>query len=537
VPSPSAAERLRPWLAPRVLWVSAPLAAALAAFCVMLWPQWSRNPDLSHGFFTPLIFLVLLEESRTRGTLRWLPAGRLLTAATVASALGCVLVFALAGLLAASVGWSHALVSFLLAASLAGLLFTGLLCLADDRVRLVPFNWPSLVAIGLWLLASPLPLGTYTRLTLTLQGWVSGGVLECLHILGIPARQYGNIIQLANTTVGIEEACSGIRSLLSCLYAGLFFSAWQVRRPARRASLIVLAPLLAIGMNFLRSLTLTLMANGGVSIDGFWHDATGYAILGVTALVLAWLSLVLSPAEPSPATSPSTAPAGQGHSGRLFALGFAGVAALALFFATYGRPVAVSTATPREVTALLPDGADAAGWQVMTARDLYQFSAILQTSQLAEKTYLRLLDGRPAQVNVYIAHWEAGQAPVSQVASHTPDACWPGSGWAAQSNPAPQAALRVAGEPLPVAEHRIFLNPANQPQHVWFWHVYNGRVISYRDPYSVRALIELGLKYGFRREGDQYFIRVSSNLPWEAFADDPLLQRLVANLKPYGSHP
>src|ERR1019366_4103191 len=50
---------------------------------------------------------------------------------------------------------------------------------------------------------------------------------------------------------------------------------------------------LAIGMNLLRSLSLTLMANAGIEIAGFWHNATGFAILGLTAAILAWLALKL----------------------------------------------------------------------------------------------------------------------------------------------------------------------------------------------------------------------------------------------------
>ena len=55
-----------------------------------------------------------------------------------------------------------------------------------------------------------------------------------------------NLIELARATVGVEEACSGIRSLLSCVFAGFFFAACLVRRPVRRVVVIVAAPLLAV---------------------------------------------------------------------------------------------------------------------------------------------------------------------------------------------------------------------------------------------------------------------------------------------------
>jgi exosortase len=522
-----------------LLWVAVPLAVFVAAVIYRLWPHWSRNPDLSHGFFMPVIFALLLGEARRRGPARWLPTGAPPIAAVAISLLLALGVFALAGLLAASVGWSHALVNFVLTTTLVLLLLAGLLVLAGEGVRALPFNWIALTAIGLWLLATPLPQGTYARLTLALQGSVTTGVLNALHLLGVPARQQGNIIELATVSVGVEEACSGIRSLLSCTFAGFFFAAWQVRRPFRRALLIGLAPLLAIVMNYGRSLALTLMANAGIEIAGFWHDATGFAILGLTAVVLGALALLLGPGgADEPASPPPAAPAPTTDSRtplRVFVAGSALIAALALAFSFFSRPPSASPSAGINVDSLIP--AEAEGWRVNTTRDLYRFSEVLQTEYLAERTYRRVRNGQPTQLTVYVAHWTAGQAPVSLVASHTPDACWPGSGWSVEPAVAPRLTLTAGGQPLPAAEYRVFRGPGEYPQHVWFWHVYNGHVINYRDPYSVSALVELALRYGFQREGDQYFIRVSSNRPWDQLADEPLLGELFSRLRRAGFHP
>src|SRR5690606_39079118 len=140
-------------------------------------------------------------------------------------------------------------------------------------------------------LTTPLPPGTYSRLTLSLQLLVSEGVLRMLHLLGIAAIRHGNIIDLAHTSVGVEEACSGIRSLISCVFAGMFFSATLVRRPWARAWILALAAPIALAMNFVRSLGLTLLAYKGVDISGAWHDLTGFAVLGVTAVMLGGLAL------------------------------------------------------------------------------------------------------------------------------------------------------------------------------------------------------------------------------------------------------
>ena len=72
-------------------------------------------------------------------------------------------------------------------------------------MRWLPFNWNSLVALGLWVLCAPIPPGTYSRLTLSLQLMVSENVLRALHLLGVGAVRQGNIIELATATVGINR--------------------------------------------------------------------------------------------------------------------------------------------------------------------------------------------------------------------------------------------------------------------------------------------------------------------------------------------
>jgi len=208
-------------------------------------------------------------------------------------------------------------------------------------------------------------------------------------------------------------------------------------------------------------------------------------------------------------------------------------AALAVFFFANSRPTATS-APPPVLEALLP--ATAAGWEVRTPNDLYQFAGILQTTHLLQRTYLRLgRDGNPDDLTVYIAYWPPDQTSVSRVASHTPDACWPGSGWTADPDVSQhRQSPPLAGLKLAPAEYRLFRSEQGDAQHVWFWHVFDGQVIDYRDPYSLPALLEIALQYGFRRQGSQYFIRVSSNRPWAELAGDPLVHEIMANLKTAG---
>jgi exosortase len=511
------------------------LAGLCMGFCGLLWSEWRHNPDLSHGFFAPPIFGLLVWLSRRIGPCRWVKSGYLSQVLLLLCLVGGLTLFALAGLFAASLGWSHALVLFLLALTLATFLLGGLLILADERVRVLPFNWINLTAILLWVLVAPVPNGTYAKLTLGLQAHVTDGVMTVLQFLGVPARQHGNVIELAQTTVGVEEACSGVRSLISCIYAGFFFAAWQVRKPWRRLVLILVAPLLALGMNFLRSLVLTLLANSGVNISGGWHDATGFSILGLTAAILGGLAILLE-SKPTGLNPPSPNPGTVVFPPwpyRIFWL-FAGLTlALAIFFQVNSRVSTQAATVAPELAELLP--AEPPGWQVMTPKDLYRFSGILQTTDLLQRLYVRPTERGTVEFTIYVAHWAPGQTTVSRVASHTPDACWPGAGWTPQPTGGGRTqAVALPGLILAPAEYRIFRNEFGHNQNVWFWHIFDGRAIDYRDPYSLPALLQIALQYGFRRQGTQYFVRISSNRSWDEIAEEPLLREILSNLDRVG---
>jgi len=529
------------------------LLGLLGANIALLWPHWRTNPDLSHGFFVPILFFLLLREGMQQPRRRYLPAHWLKTAATFGLLIGGVLAVLAGGLYSAAVGWSHSLVVFTMTAGGCMLLCATLLVLSDTRWRLVPFCWPVLVGIGLWLLCAPIPPGTYSRLIVALQLMVTEHVMTALHLLGIVATQQGNIIELATTQVGIEEACSGVRSLISCVFAGFFFSASLVRQTWARVLIIGLSAPLALVMNFLRSLTLTLMANAEMDITGTLHDVTGFAVLGITAALLSGLAILLdrpapedlqatdavqsldqaqvSPPRGNPSRTPRRLPS-LDTIGLTSGLGFACL--LALSFIVLTRPPS-KTADQPDLLELLPSRST--GWQVNANPKLYQFSGVLKTENLVERTYRRKTDdGRDLQLTVYVAYWEPGSTSVSQVAAHTPDACWPGGGWTLveDGKTPPREALPLAdSQTLPTAESRHFTN-SGYPQYVWFWHLYDGRPIAYEDPLSPVHLLKQAWQHGFSRNGSQCFIRVSSNYPWETLKDEPLLNEVFQSLRPLG---
>jgi exosortase len=512
----------------------AALAILAAALVVHLWPEWTHDPDLSHGFLMPLVCLLLLHISRRPGQDDLLEAG---TSTLLCAILGAAALASLwtAGLFAVTLDWASPVVDFMLACAFAFLGCAAIAAFADRRVAFIGFTWTALAAALLWPLCAPFPPGTYSRLTLALQLWVSGSVMRTLELLGIAAHRQGNVIELARGTVGVEEACSGVRSLISCVFAGILFSAALTRKPWARVLVVVVSVPLALAMNFIRSLFLTLLVNGGVHVEGAWHDGTGFAILLVTAALLAWLAIALDKQGPTAAKDSS----GVRHpaAGRISrSQGALGVVLL-LGAATLGVFVSNTTASNRNATpapdllAILPSSAE--GWRVETTPDLYRFAGTLRTDHLAQRTYLGADAKGSEQVTLYVAYWPEGQASVGLVGSHTPDACWPGAGWVVADVADPRASLAVGEERLPEAQHRLFMSNG-YPQQVWFWQLYDGHMVEVGDPKSVPALIRIALRYGFRKGGRQAFVRISSNRPWEEISREPFVVEFFGRARVLG---
>jgi hypothetical protein len=274
-----------------------------------------------------------------------------------------------------------------------------------------------------------------------------------------------------------------------------------------------------------------------VDLASFWHDATGFAILGLAAAILLGLALVLEPRRrpveqaPPPPETPGFSKPALVLTQAVLAVALLLGCTLAVFFVIQTRPAGrVATPAP-DLSALLP--AAAPGWTVATSPGLDRFAATLQTDDLVERTYTKSAGGRTTQLTVYLAYWPPGRTSVSVVALHTPDACWPGVGW----TPVPSASARfspvVAGRTLPAAESRVFTQ-RSLTQNVWFWHLYDGAAITQRDPRSVRELLTIAWRYGFRKEGAQMFVRISSNRPWTDLADEPLLTDILGHLQSFG---
>lgn len=307
-----------------------PLRAALGLaalfFSFVAWDQsawWRAKPDYAFGWLVPIFVLLVVRERwpriaaaaqacaapaspRATGAGGWALRG-----AALATLLGGAVLFLLGALLRAGAGASQpATLALTLGAAALGLALVFLNApeatgsepasvVADARVQLAAFFlFPALV----WLVSAPLVAAVETQLNLFLLHKVVTVVAGVFDVLGLPLEQQGNVLVLPRGTVGVEDACSGIRSLTACLFAGSFLAAVFLDRFWKKIALVAAALVLAFVTNLGRSLFLTAWAwhHGPESIAGTLHDLAGYAVLGLTALgLMALLPLLNVRLKPS----------------------------------------------------------------------------------------------------------------------------------------------------------------------------------------------------------------------------------------------
>jgi exosortase len=176
-------------------------------------------------------------------------------------------------------------------------------------------GWPWLrhfaFPVAFVLVAVAWPWRIERGLTQGLMRIVAGLTVEALGWLGIPAMQKGNLIELSTGIVGVDEACSGIRSFQSGVMAALVMGELYRLRAWARLGLLGCGLALAFALNVVRTLLLSWQANQqGLDIVGKWHDPAGmtitvlcfFGLWGLVGLLKAKWS-----AKPSPAGGPSNA--------------------------------------------------------------------------------------------------------------------------------------------------------------------------------------------------------------------------------------
>ena len=130
--------------------------------------------------------------------------------------------------------------------------------------------------------ALPWPVWMEDSLAQNLMRFNAEVSAECLTLLGVPAIAKGNLIQVADRWVNVEEACSGIRSLQTAFMMSLFLGEFYRMKWWSRLLLL----LSSVGVAFLVNLILTVIQTNYAKTDSIakWHDTVGT----ISMVVCAW---------------------------------------------------------------------------------------------------------------------------------------------------------------------------------------------------------------------------------------------------------
>ena len=232
--------------------------------------QWWDDPNYSHGFLVPFF----------SGYLIWRQRGRLKALAPRGTWSGLPVLVAGVGLFVlGNIGAENFLTRSSLILILAGLV---LLHLGPEIFRALAFP------LAFLFFMVPLPAIIFYAVAFPLQRLAAQNAASSLDLLGVPVLLDGNVLHLSQISLGVTEACSGVRSLISLLALAVGWVYLTFDGVWARLLLVASAVPITILANAARVVTTGLIGQWfGVSYaKGFFHFFSGWLIFLVAFVAL-----------------------------------------------------------------------------------------------------------------------------------------------------------------------------------------------------------------------------------------------------------
>ena len=416
--------------------------------------EWSLNPQYGYGWSVPFLALYLLWKRWPGRPLAYPPNSRVLPIALVV--FSALLFFPIRFVAEANPDWrllSWALTVIAVTVSIVWIFLAGGW----------PWVWHFAFPVFFFLVAVPWPTQFEQAIVQNLMRAVTAINVSLLNIAGVPALQHGNVIETGPGLIGIEEACSGVRSLQATLMASLFLGELYSLTIARRIVLVVAGGFLAFFCNIVRTafLVWTGAKNGAKSIEA-WHDPAGLTILLVCLFGLWLISLFLrrGPNVGQVSNLPRTSVRNLKRSATSAPL----LVSLAVWL--------VLTETGVQIWYRIHESPLArARWTIQWPRSETGYRSVPITPEA--KSLLRYNEGGGASWRagdgrhwmMYFFRWLPGRAAGLFVKIHRPDVCLPASGMMMERDNGFQL-LAVNGVKLSIRSYRF--DDHGAPLHVFY---------------------------------------------------------------------
>ena len=266
----------------KTMWM---FAAPVACFVILYYQviaklvsDWWNDDNYSHGFLIVPIALYFAWERRAA----------LKEAPSTPSSWGLAVVAGSLAMLLAGILGSEL---FLPRVSILGILAGAILFL---------FGWNHLkiliLPIAFLILMIPIPAIIFNHIVFPLQLLASQFGENALVVCQIPILREGNVLHLANTSLEVAEACSGIRSLVSLLTLGIVYGYIMDPRLWVRIVLAAATVPIAIVANGIRVAGTGVAAHfyGPEAAEGFSHTFSGWIIFVAAFIMLFVLHRVIA---------------------------------------------------------------------------------------------------------------------------------------------------------------------------------------------------------------------------------------------------
>jgi len=256
----------RGWRWHRVLPVTGLFVAILAALYGatlqgLVW-QWWDDPNYSHGFLVP-VFSGVLVWQRRKELVALVPQGTWLGLPVLLAGVGALIL--------GDIGAEFFLTRSSLIVILAGLI---LFHLGVGVFRAVAFP------LAFLLFMVPLPATVFYAVAFPLQRLAAQNAADALDLLGVAVLLDGNVIHLSQISLGVTEACSGIRSLISLLALAVAWASLTLSSAWAVAALVASAVPITIVANAGRVVATGLIGQSfGIEYaQSFYHTFSGWVI-------------------------------------------------------------------------------------------------------------------------------------------------------------------------------------------------------------------------------------------------------------------
>lgn len=420
--------------------------------------EWSINPQYTYGWTVPFLALYLFFERWKDRPDAQAPKGR----GFLVAALPLVLLLLPIRVIQESapdwrlIGW--AVGGGCVAISLCTLYAVG------GRPWLLHF-W---IPIAFFLVAVPWPAPFENALVQWLMRTVTTLCVEALSWFGIPALQVGNVIEISTGRVGVEEACSGVRSLQTTLMIALFMGELMRFGWVRRSILLVGGLGVAFICNAGRAFFLVWISvkSGTTGAVAEWHDSVGMAVLVSSLVGVGILCLILKGKKVAATETLPDADAAQPRPGR--PLMRTAVIGLAVWL------VGIEIATEAWYRVHESTVQKVKPWSVRWPEDKpgfrnAEFSEITQTIlRYSEGRAASWTDGsgaRSEKWEMFFLRWAPGRTSSQLARSHGPEICLAASG-ATVSEDLGVKLMRFHGVALPV--HAYVFKTRRGYKHVFY---------------------------------------------------------------------